>query len=321
MKNVLLPERLDALGEGMLEGRVNILRSAGTDERSLCEAAPEADGIVLRSKARITEAVLARAPRLRVVSRTGAGIDNIDVDACTRRGVMVCYLPGVNAYAVAEHTMALMLALLKQLPLMDRSVRGGDWAIRAANLPQDAAGKVLGILGLGRIGREVAARARVFGMTIIGYDPYVKQVEGVEWAELDDVVARADVLTLHLPESAATRRIIDAGRIARMKRTAYIINASRGGIVDAGALAQALQDKRIAGAALDVFDGEPPAAGDPLLRLDNVILTPHVAALTKQCGAVMMREAVGRLLTALEGGTPPGMANAEALMDGGRRLE
>ena len=313
MKNVLLPERLDTAGEAMLEGRANVLRCAGTDERSLCEAAPEADGIVLRSKARITDAVLACAPRLRVVSRTGVGIDNIDVDACSRHGVMVCYLPGINAYAVAEHTIALMLAQLKQLPLMDRSVRGGGWAIRTKNIPQDASGKALGILGLGRIGREVATRARAFGMTIIGYDPYVKQAEGVEWAEMDDVIARADVLTLHLPESEATRHIINDERIAKMKPSAIIINASRGGVIDTAALVAALKDGRIAGAALDVFESEPPGAGDALMGLDNVILTPHVAALTEQCGATMMREAVKRLLIAFEGGTPPDIANAEAL--------
>ena len=313
MFNVLVPERLDDVGEGMLEGKVNVLRGAGTDEKALCEAAPEADGIVLRSVARITEAVLACAPRLRVVSRTGVGIDNIDVEACTRHGVMVCYLPGINAYAVAEHTMAMMLALLKQLPLMDRSVRNGNWGVRRQNLPQDASGKTLGILGLGRIGREVAARARAFGMTVIGYDPYVTKLDGIEWAEMDDVVARSDILTLHLPESADTRRIINAERLARMKPTALLINASRGGVVDQRALVRALQQGQIAGAALDVFEDEPPAADDGLLTLSNVILTPHVAALTEQCGAAMMREAVIQLLTALDGGLPPHIANAKEL--------
>jgi D-3-phosphoglycerate dehydrogenase len=317
LKNVLLPERLNSEGESMLEGRVNILRSADTDERSLCEAAPEADGIVLRSKARITEAVLCCAPRLCVVSRTGVGVDNIDVDACTRHGVMVCYLPGVNAYAVAEHTMALMLALLKMLPAMDRAVRGGGWDIRAKNLPQDAAGKTLGILGLGRVGYEVAVRAKAFGMHIIGYDPFVKAMDGVEWMELDDVIVRADILTLHLPETEQTRNLIGGERISRLKPSAYVINTSRGGVVDQAALAQALKNGRIAGAALDVFGTEPPAPDDALLTLDNVILTPHTAALTEQCGAAMMHEAVRQLLTALDGGVPPHVANAAALGIGG----
>ena len=335
MKNVLLPEGLGAEGETMLEGRANILRSARTDEKALCEAAGEADGIVLRSKARITEAVLQCAPRLRAVSRTGVGYDNVDVGACTRHGVMVCYLPGINAYAVAEHTIALMLALLKQLPLMDRAVRmcgkarrdgskGSDpaldsgaasegWNIRGRNLPQDARGKTLGILGLGRVGREVAARARAFGMDIIGYDPFVKDAEGVAWMEADEVVARADVLTLHLPESDETRNFMDAGRLALMKPAAYLINTSRGGVVDQGALAAALSGRRIAGAALDVFRDEPPAPDDALLALDNALLTPHIAALTEQCGAAMMREAVGQLLTALDGGMPPHVVNIKEL--------
>ncbi|MCL2057532.1 MAG: hydroxyacid dehydrogenase [Oscillospiraceae bacterium] len=329
MKNVLIPEWIGEEGEKMLHGRVNVLRCDGVDELSLCAAVAEADGIVLRSRARITEAVLKSAPRLRVVSRTGVGIDNIDVEACTRHGVMVCYLPGMNAYAVAEHAMALMLALLKCLPAMDRAMRsirgggegtgegsgsGGGWDIRLKNLPQDTYGKVLGILGLGRIGREVADRARVFGMKTIGYDPYVKQIDGVEWMEPDEVVASADVLTLHLPESEQTRRFMDGGRIARMKPTAYLINTSRGGVVDQAALAQALKEGRIAGAALDVYEDEPPAAGDALLALDNVILTPHVAALTEQCGAAMMREAVWLLLAALDGEAVPPMyiANAAA---------
>jgi D-3-phosphoglycerate dehydrogenase len=351
MKNVLLPERLGDEGESMLEGRVNVLRSAGTDERALCEAAGAADGVVLRSKARITEAVLLCAPDLRVVSRTGVGVDNVDVDACTRHGVIVCFLPGINAYAVAEHTVALMLALLKQLPLMDRVMRAGartdagtvrtdarrdagavrvsetigaagaaaeGWNIRSRNIPQDAYGKTLGILGLGRVGREVAARAAAFGMEIIGYDPYVRESEGVAWMEPDEVIAKADVLTLHLPETDETRGFMDAGRISRMKPTSFLINTSRGGVVDQDALTDALRNRRISGAALDVFRDEPPGPGDAqLLALDNVILTPHVAALTEQCGTTMMREAVRQLLTVLDGGVPPNVFNAEALKAAG----
>jgi len=267
----------------------------------MCEAVRDADGIVLRSKARVTEAVLACAPRLRAVSRTGVGLDNVDTDACARRGVAVRNLPGINAYAVAEHTMTVMLALLKRLPLMDRAVRDGGWAIRNKNLPQDAAGKTLGVLGLGRVGREVIARAKAFGMITIGYDPYVKELDGVEWAELDDVVARADVLTLHLPETPETRRIISEARLSRMKPTSYLINASRGGVLDQSALVRALEDHVIAGAALDVYENEPPDAGDPLYKMDNVILTPHSAALTEQCGAAMMLGAVNNLLEALDG--------------------
>ena len=311
MKNVLVPENLGAEGETMLEGRVNVLRSSGLDEPSLCKAAAEADGIVLRSGARITENVLACAPRLKVISRTGAGVDNVDVCACTRRGVAVCYLPGLNAYAVAEHTIALMLALLKFLPLMDRSVRRGGWGVRNKNLPQDARGKTLGILGLGRIGREVAARAEPFGMEIIGYDPYVTDVEGVSWRGLDDVLARADILTLHLPDNEQTRRLINAEKLSLMKSTAYLINASRGGVVDETALICALKNNVIAGAALDVFDSEPPDGDNELLGMDNVILTPHTAALTEQCGAAMTREAVAQLLTVLDGGRPEYVANPE----------
>ena len=304
IKNVLVPEYLGDAGEKMLSSRVNILRSDDVDEHSLCVAVPEADGIVLRSRARITEVVLDCAPRMRVVSRTGVGIDNIDINACTRHGVIVCYLPGINAYAVAEHAISLMLALLKCLPAMDRAVRSGGWDVRAKNLPQDAAGKVLGILGLGRIGHEIATRAKAFGMEVVGYDPIVKQFDGVEWMELDDVIAQADVLTLHLPETQLTHHIINADKIARMKHNAYLINTSRGGVIDQCALMQALKAKRIAGAALDVFESEPPVDDDELLSLDNVILTPHVAALTEQCGALMMREAVKLLLDVLDGVTP-----------------
>jgi D-3-phosphoglycerate dehydrogenase len=312
-KNVLVPEKLDADCERILEDKVYVLRCAGIDERSLCEAVPEADGIVLRSGARITEAVLSAAPRLRAVSRTGAGVDNVDVGACTLRGVAVCYLPGLNAYAVAEHTMALMLALLKFLPMMDRSVRNGEWSARNKNLPQDARGKTLGILGLGRIGREVAARAKPFGMEIIGYDPYVKQADGVTWREADEVFALADILTLHLPETEQTRHFVNAGKLAMMKPSAYLINASRGGVADEAALIRALKNRTIAGAALDVLENEPPSVNNELLGMDNVILTPHTAALTEQCGAAMTREAVEQLLTVLDGGRPPHIANPEVL--------
>jgi len=254
----------------------------GADE--LLAAVADVEGIVVRSDTRITAEVMRAAPRLRVVGRAGAGVDNIDVAAATKRGIVVMNAPGENTISAAEHTLSMILALARQIPQADRSMKAGRWD-RGRFLGVELFGKTLGILGLGKVGREVAARARAFGMQVIGYDPVVSEEVaarlGVGLVGLAAIYEQADFITLHLPLTGETRHLIGRAELARCKRGVRILNVARGGIIDESALVEALQTGLVAGAALDVFEQEPPS-GSPLLAIDSVILTPHLGASTQE---------------------------------------
>ena len=226
------------------------------------------------------------SPALKVISRTGAGVDNVDVKAATRRGILVLHTPAVNSVSVAEHAVALLLAMSKQLAFLDASVRQGNFKTRRLNLPVDVEGKTLGLIGCGNIGRLVAQKCRgAFHMRAIGYDPFLKTApEGLElFPTLREILTQADYVSLHLPYSPETKNLIDQEQLSMMKPSAFLINTSRGGMVNEAALAQALNAATIAGAALDVFEQEPPEAGSPLLSCKNLLMTPHAAALTREC--------------------------------------
>ena len=252
------------------------------EREAFLAALPGHHALIVRSGTRVDSEALARAVGLKVVGRAGVGLDNIDLEAATERGVLVMNTPGANATATAEHTWALLLALCRQVPAADASVRRGEWE-RKRFVGFQLAGKTLGVIGLGRVGRLVAARGRGFGMQAIGCDPYLSADAaaeiGVELADLDRVLAEADVVTLHVPLTEETRGLIGADAIDRMKPGALLVNAARGGLVDEGAVANALAAGRLAGAAFDVYADEPPA-GSPLLAAPNVVLTPHLAAST-----------------------------------------
>lgn len=250
-----------------------------------------ARALVVRNRTRVDAALLDAAPRLRVVGRLGAGLDNIDLAACRARGVGVVHAPGANAVSVAEMTIGLLLALARKIPGADASVRAGGWD-REAFSGVELAGKDLGILGFGRIGRLVAERARAFGLRIATShprltpgDPGLQRV-GARLVGLEELLGAADALTVHLPLTPQTRGLLGRRELALMKPAAFLVQVGRGGVVDEAALADALEGGRLAGAALDVRESEPPAAGDPvaarLARLWNVILTPHVAGLTTE---------------------------------------
>ena len=269
-----------------------VLRRAGIEAahcpgiggEELLEAVADVEGIAVRSDTRITEAVMRAAPRLRVVGRAGAGVDNIDVEAATKRGVVVMNAPGENTISAAEHTLSLLLALARQIPQADRSMKAGGWD-RGRFLGVELFGKTLGILGLGKVGREVAARARAFGMEVIGYDPVLSDEVaarlGVTLVAIQTVYESSDFITLHLPLTAETHHLVGREELKRCKRGVRILNVARGGIIDETALYEALQSGQVAGAALDVFEDEPPA-GSPLLAIDSVILTPHLGASTQE---------------------------------------
>ncbi|HYG78760.1 MAG TPA: phosphoglycerate dehydrogenase, partial [Pyrinomonadaceae bacterium] len=248
-------------------------------------AVADADGLVVRSETKVTPDVMDAAARLRVIGRAGVGVDNIDVPAATARGIVVMNAPDGNTITTAEHTIALLVSLARRVPQAAGALRAGRWE-RKRFVGVELQGKTLGIVGLGRIGRTVAARARAFGMTIVAYDPFVAPDQArdleLEIAALDEVFARADFLTVHTPLTAETRGIIGAQAFSKMKRGVRIINCARGGLVDERALLAAIKEGTVAGAALDVFEQEPPPADHPLLALEEVVATPHLGASTKE---------------------------------------
>ncbi|MBM3987522.1 MAG: phosphoglycerate dehydrogenase [Planctomycetes bacterium] len=258
----------------------------GLKEAELVARVRDADALVVRSATKVTRAVLDAAPQLRVVGRAGVGVDNVDVDAATARGVVVMNAPAGNTTTTAELTVALMLALARNVTRGDRAVRAGEWKLRGKLSGSEISGKTLGVVGLGRIGRVVASRGLGLAMKVVAYDPYLagerSPLEGVELLPLDELLARADFVTLHIPYSDETRHILSRERIFAMKPGARLVNCARGGLVDEQALADALAQGRLKGAALDVFESEPPSKDHPLLSRDDVILTPHLGASSEE---------------------------------------
>jgi D-3-phosphoglycerate dehydrogenase / 2-oxoglutarate reductase len=239
-----------------------------------------------------TRKVFEKFPQLKVVARVGVGYDAVDVQAATDHGVAVCIAPGTNQGSVAEHCFMLILALARNLIRQHNGIRDGAWP-RAANLP--IRGKTVGLVGLGRIGQAMTTRALAFGMKVMAFEPtpdmaFVEK-HGVRLAPLDDLLREADYVSLHLPATAATHKVINAERLALMKPTAFLINTARGAVVDEGALYEALRDKRIAGAGLDVFEEEPPLPDNPIRKLDNVVLTTHTAGVDTRSRDDMARKA------------------------------
>ena len=256
----------------------------------LAAALADADALVVRSAVQVDDALMEQAPKLRVVGRAGVGVDNIDADAATRRGIVVMNTPGANAVAVAELTIGLMLALARKVPAANSTMHAGKWEKK--NLQgSELRGKTLGILGLGRIGLEVAKRAKGFGLEIIGSDPFVSAAvareNGIKLVTLDELIAGSDYITLHVGLTQQTANVVNAKSLAAMKKGVRIINCARGELIDDAALVSALKSGHVGGVALDVFTVEPPK-DSPYAHLDNVILTPHIAGSTGEA-----QEAVG----------------------------
>ncbi|HWZ43099.1 MAG TPA: phosphoglycerate dehydrogenase [Candidatus Saccharimonadales bacterium] len=251
---------------------------------NLVKAIADTDALIVRSAVDVTAELLQGAKKLRVIGRAGVGVDNIDLDAATKAGIVVMNTPGANAVAVAEHTFALMLALARQLPRADATTRAGKWEKKSLQ-GTELRGKVLGIVGLGKIGIELARRARAFEMKVIAHDPYVAQTvasgHGVEIMELNALYAAADFLSLHVGLTPQTTGMINESSLAKMKRGVRIVNCARGELIDEAALAAALTSKQVGGAAIDVFREEPPK-NSPLLALENVVATPHIAGSTHE---------------------------------------
>ncbi len=300
------------------------LRQAGFDVEKITKLSTselarrlaDYDGLVVRSETKVTAALLDAAPRLRVVGRAGVGVDNIDVLAATARGVVVMNAPDGNTITTAEHTLALLIALARRLPQANSSLKAGRWE-RKQFVGTELQGKTLGIVGLGRIGRVVANRARAFGMNVVAFDPFIAPEQArdmqIELASLDEVFQRADFLTVHTPLTSETRGIIGRDAFGKMKKGIRIINCARGGLVDEAALLDAINDGTVAGAALDVFEQEPPAPDHQLLLREEVIVTPHLGASTTEAQEGVAFTVAEQMRDYLLNGALRGAVNVPAL--------
>ena len=321
IKRILLPQPIEKEARALLEAE-NLEVVLASDKRAEI-VAPLLKGVqavILRTGIFFSKELMTHANDLWIISRTGAGVDNVDVAAATGMGILVTCIPGANTHSVVEHALALILALAKQLPLMDREVRQDHFDIRFKNLPRDLRGKTFGVVGLGRIGSELARICRLaFGMKILAHDPYLTSEamsvfqDWVDFCDMEKLFRNADIISVHIPLLPNTKKLIGAREFGWMKSDAFLINTSRGGVLDEEALIQTLRGKKIAGAGLDVFAQEPLEKDNPLKTLDNIILTPHTAALTRECVLRLATEAAKAVIEVLHGKKPQGIVNPEVL--------
>ncbi|MGI9037615.1 MAG: phosphoglycerate dehydrogenase [Gemmatimonadota bacterium] len=335
-KRLILADPLSDEGMEILTtaGGLVVEDFSGRSRGELLEGLPGTAGLIVRSATQADAELLERAGTLEVIGRAGVGLDNIDLAEATRRGIAIINAPAGNTVSTAEHAFALLLSIARGIPAAGASMRAGAWERKAFNGAQ-VAGKVLGVVGAGRIGTEVVRRARAFGMHVLVTDPFLSSARAdslsVEAVTLDELLTRADFVTLHVPLTAETRYLIGADEIARMKPTASLINAARGGIVDEAALVAALEMRAIAGAALDVFEIEPLPADHPLLSCPNLVMTPHIGASTPEAQREVAIEIARAVRDALLNGdlapavnlpsvAPEDRPATEALLDLARRL-
>jgi D-3-phosphoglycerate dehydrogenase / 2-oxoglutarate reductase len=276
----------------------------GLKGQELLDAVAESDALITRSGTAVTPELVASGNRLRVIGRAGVGLDNVDVDACTERGILVINAPTANIMSATEHTFAMLLSLCRSIPAADASVKRGEWT-RSKFMGIELNGKTLGIVGLGRIGSRVTVRARGFGMRVVAYDPYVNdsafEKVGAERMTLDQLLAISDFITVHTPLTDETSRMIGAAEMEKMKSGVVLVNCARGGIYEENALAAALASGQVAGAAIDVYEDEPPAKDHPLLLAKNIVLSPHIGANTVEAQDRVAVQTAEMVVEALRG--------------------
>jgi D-3-phosphoglycerate dehydrogenase len=314
---VLISQPIHESGMRVLSEKFETRVSPDPSETTLAKEIKDCAGLLVRT-APIPASVIEAASGLKVIARHGVGYDNVDVAAATRRKVLVCITPRANALSVAEHVLALMLALAKRMLPFDAATRKNEWEVRNSYSAFDLDRKTLGIIGMGRIGMLVCQKARAaFDMDVLAYDPLVPketmEKAGARVTAIPEILKASDFVTLHVPSMPETKGMIGEAQLKMMKRSAYLINCARGPIVDEAALVKALKDGTIAGAGLDVFDPEPPKADNPLFGLPNVILSPHSAGLTVECVIRMATHAAQAIVDVLEGRRPEGIINPEVL--------
>ncbi len=315
---VLVSDNLSPKGIEILEKEpgIEVDVNTGLSPEQLIGCIGEYDALLIRSGTKVTAEVIEAAGNLKVVGRAGVGVDNVDIPAASRKGIVVMNTPGGNTITTAEHTLALLTSLARHVPQADDSLRRGRWD-RKYYQGVELAGKTLGIVGLGRIGREIAARAQAMGMRVIAFDPQVPaqtaQELGVEMFQLDELYPQVDFITVHTPLTEQTKHLINKQTFRVMKKGVFIINCARGGIVDERDLCEAVKSGQVAGAALDVYEQEPPAADNPLLGLEQIICTPHLGASTTEAQENVALDVAAQVVTFLKQGVAVNAINCPTL--------
>ena len=314
---VVVADRIGNAGLDLLRATTGfeVVSTVGDKDR-LREEVTRADALIVRSDTQVTHDLISRACRRRVIARAGIGVDNIDLETATRRGVAVVNAPGANTVSAAEHTIALLLSLQRRIPSAVASMMEGEWD-RQRFSGTEIRGKVLGLIGLGRIGQLVATLARAFGVEVIAYDPYTAEARArelrISLTTLEELLGRADIVSLHVPVTEETKDLMNESRLALMKPSAVLINTARGALIDNDALLAALDSGQLAGAALDVFEPEPLSAESPLRRSDRIILTPHLAASTAEAQERVSEEICRTVRNALLTGDIGGAVNVHGI--------
>lgn len=315
-EKILVADEVSQLGIRRLESagfQVDI--KTGLTEDELSEIIVDYNAIIIRSSTRITEKILSNAKNLKIIARAGVGVDNINVEAATKYGVVVVNSPEGNIISAAEHTFGLIISLLRNIPQSDRSVRNLEWK-RNKFTGHELYRKTIGIIGLGKVGSNVAKYSKAFGMKVIGFDPYISfdraKEMGISLMSLDDVFKEADVITVHVPKTKETYHLVNKERISLMKKGSYIVNAARGGVVDETAVADALKSGHLAGLASDVFEVEPVTNENHYVSIENTVLTPHIGAATKEAQVNVILDVVEQVIAFFEGRVPHGAVNLPA---------
>ena len=309
---VLVADAINEKGIENLKEVADVTVDTSITPEELVNTIHEYDGIIVRSRTKVTKEVINKADNLKIIARAGVGVDNIDLDAATEKGIMVVNSPESTSITVAEHTMGLLLSMARKLSIADKSVKEGKWE-KKKFMGVELRNKTLGVIGMGRIGSQVVNRCKAFEMDAIAYDPYlpeeVAKQMGVELTDLETVLKKADFITIHVPLTPETKHLISNKEFEIMKDTAFITNCARGGIIDEEALYDALKNDKIGGAALDVYEDEPPAEDSKLFELDNIVLTPHIAASTKEAQRDAAIIVADEIIDLFKGGTPKNVLN------------
>ncbi|MBI1784704.1 phosphoglycerate dehydrogenase [Candidatus Sumerlaeota bacterium] len=309
----LTPDGIEILQNG---GKFEVVNEPTITPEKLAEVIGGFDALAIRSRTNVTADILKNSGNLKVIGRAGVGLDNVDIAAATERGIIVMNTPEGNTLSTAEHTCSMMLSLVRKIAQADRLMKQGEWPKKSLT-GVELYGKTLGVLGLGKIGREVAKRMKSFGMEILGFDPFVNasaaEKMGIKLGEVDEICAQADIITVHTPLNKDTKGLIDARRIAMMKPGILLVNCARGGIMDESALLEGLRIGKIAGAALDVFESEPLPKDHPFRSLENIVMTPHLAASTTEAQEKVTRDVAQQIVEFLEGGMIRNAVNAPSL--------
>ena len=309
---VLIADAINEKGIENLKEVAEVVVDTEITPEELSNTIHEYNGIIVRSRTKLTADIIKKADNLQIIARAGVGVDNIDLDAATEKGIMVVNSPESTSVTVAEHTMGLILSMARKISIADKSVKDGKWE-KKKFMGVELRNKTLGVIGMGRIGSQVVNRCKAFGMDAMAYDPYlpeeVAKQMGVELTDLDTVLKNSDFITIHVPLTPETKHSISTEQFELMKDTAYIVNCARGGVIDEDALYDALLNNKIGGAALDVYENEPPESDYKLFELDNIVLTPHIAASTKEAQRDAAIIVADEIIDLIKGNNPKNVLN------------